>query len=265
MATVATTTIRRAPAIGSVNRTKLARWSLSILLFFVGWELVGRSGVIISIVPATEVLPVLVEEIAAGEVLVATLGTLAIAAAGFLLGAGIGVPAGMAIGVSPRWSNVLDPLLSAAFAAPIAMFIPVISVYAGLEFKAKVVLVLLFNIFVIVINTATGIREVPGSVKEMARAFGVRGWQMYRKIIFPWASPYIITGLRIGVGRSVQGAILADLLLRAQNLGLFIRKAQGSFQLAELLAAVFFITILAAGTMGIARMVEWRLLRWKSL
>jgi ABC-type nitrate/sulfonate/bicarbonate transport system permease component len=44
---------------------------------------------------------------------------------------------------------------------------------------------------------------------------------------------------------------------------LVIRNAQGSFKLAELLAAVFFITIVAAITMGIARLVEWRLMRWK--
>jgi ABC-type nitrate/sulfonate/bicarbonate transport system permease component len=105
---------------------------------------------------------------------------------------------------------------------------------------------------------------VPESILEMARAFNTDRRDVYRRIVFPWASPYIITGLRIGVGRSVAGAILADLLLRAQNLGLVIREAQGSFQLAELLAAVFFITIVAALTMGLARLIEWRLMRWKT-
>jgi ABC-type nitrate/sulfonate/bicarbonate transport system permease component len=144
------------------------------------------------------------------------------------------------------------------------MFIPVIAVYLGLEFKAKVVGVLLFNVFVIIVNTATGIREVPPSVVEMGRAFGTSPPDMYRRIILPWASPYIITGLRIGVGRSVEGAILFDLFLRTENLGLVIRNAAGSFDLSTLLGAVFFITIIAAGTMGLARIVEWRLLRWKT-
>jgi ABC-type nitrate/sulfonate/bicarbonate transport system permease component len=144
------------------------------------------------------------------------------------------------------------------------MFIPVIAVYFGLEFKAKVILVVLFNIFVIIINTATGIREVPPSVIEMGRAFEVSRSGMYLRVILPWASPYIITGLRIGLGRSVQGAILADLFFRTQNLGLVIRNAAGSFDMSQLLGSVFFITIIAAGTMGIARIVEWRLLRWKT-
>jgi ABC-type nitrate/sulfonate/bicarbonate transport system permease component len=247
-----------------IDRRKLGRWALSIGLFFVVWEIVGRSEVIIAIVPASTVLPDLMHQIAAGEILRATLGTLSIAGTAFAIGAVLGVSMGVVLGVSKRWSSVFDPIMSASLSVPIVMFIPVISVYLGLEFKAKVVLVVLFNIFVIIVNTATGIREVPPAVVEMGRAFETSPRDMYRRIILPWASPYIITGLRVGVGRSVQGAILADLFLRTQNLGLVIRNASGSFDLSTLLGSVFFITIIAAGTMGLARIVEWRLLRWKT-
>jgi ABC-type nitrate/sulfonate/bicarbonate transport system permease component len=248
----------------TLDKGKLARWALSIGLFFVIWELIGQSGRLIAILSASEVLPDLAGQIAEGEILQATVGTLRIAAVGFAIGTVIGVPVGILIGVSEKWASVLDPLVNASLSAPIAMFIPVIAVYLGLEFKAKVVGVLLFNVFVIIVNTATGIREVPPSVVEMGRAFGTGRGAMYRRIILPWASPYIITGLRIGVGRSVEGAILFDLFLRTENLGLVIRNAAGSFDLSTLLGSVFFITIIAAGTMGLARIVEWRLLRWKT-
>jgi ABC-type nitrate/sulfonate/bicarbonate transport system permease component len=266
MAEATPTTERRARArrLQSVDRGRLARWAVSIGLFFVLWELLGRSGAFIAIVPASDVLPVVWQGIVDGELLRATFGTLSIAAIAFVIGATLGVTFGVILGVSKRWSDVFDPLVSASFSVPISMFIPVISVYFGLEFTAKVVLVVLFNIFVIIINTATGIREVPPHVIEMGRAFGVRKDRMYRQIVMPWASPYIITGLRIGLGRSVQGAILADLFFRTQNLGLVIRNAAGSFDMSELLGSVFFITVIAAGTMGIARIVEWRLLRWKT-
>jgi ABC-type nitrate/sulfonate/bicarbonate transport system permease component len=254
----------RARRLRSLDRGRLARWGLSIGLFFVLWELLGRSGAFIAVVPASEVLPDLWRELIEGEILRATVGTLSIAAIAFLIGATFGVTFGVILGVSRRWSDVFDPLVSASFSVPISMFIPVISVYFGLEFKAKVVLVVLFCMFVIIINTATGIREVPPSVIEMGRAFGVRKGGMYRQIVLPWASPYIITGLRIGLGRSVQGAILADLFFRTQNLGLVIRNSAGSFDMSQLLGSVFFITVIPAGTMGIARIVEWRLLRWKT-
>jgi ABC-type nitrate/sulfonate/bicarbonate transport system permease component len=271
MAQVQATTRRRSwlrrpgsGPLGHVDRAKLTRWALSIGLFFLLWEAIGRSGQLIAILPASEVLPNLAEQIAQGDILKATLGTLRIAAVGFLIGTAIGVPVGLLIGLSDRWSSVLDPLVNASLSAPIAMFIPVIAVYFGLEFKAKVIGVVLFCVFVIIINTATGIREVPASVVEMGRAFGSSRPNTYRRIILPWASPYIITGLRIGVGRAVEGAILFDLFLRTENLGLVIRNAAGSFDLSTLLGSVFFITVIAAATMGLARIVEWRLLRWKT-
>ena len=183
----------------------------------------------------------------------------------FIVGATLGVTIGTLTGVSVKWSWVVDPLVSAGWAVPIVMFIPIISIYAGLETTAKILLTVLMNIFVIIVNTSTGVREVPSDVKEMARSFGVTRGGMYRKIIFPWASPYILTGLRLGLGRSVQGAILADLFLRADNFGLYIVNAASSFNLEVLLGAVFFITVVAAGTMLIARAVEWWLLRWKGV
>jgi ABC-type nitrate/sulfonate/bicarbonate transport system permease component len=189
--------------------------------------------------------------------------TLILAATGFVIGAILGITTGVWIATSPRAAAVLDPIVSASFSVPFAIFIPVISIYLGLEFNAKVVLVILFNVFIIIINTASGIREVPLGAKEMARSYDVSKLDMYRKVILPWASPHIITGLRLGVGRSVQGAILADLFLRAQSLGLFIVDAQGRFDIPRLLAAVFFVTVLAAGVMGVARLIEWRLLAWK--
>jgi ABC-type nitrate/sulfonate/bicarbonate transport system permease component len=241
----------------------MVRWALSVSLFFAIWEILGRSEVFISIVPPSVVIPELFRLLGEGEILVAARATLTIAAVGFAIGAVLGLAIGTWIAASPRAAAVLDPIVSASFSVPFAIFIPIISIYLGLEFKAKVVIVVLFNVFIIIISTATGIREVPRGPKEMARAFGIDRWGMYRKVIFPWASPHIITGLRLAVGRSVQGAILADLFLRAQALGLFIVDAQGRFDIPRLLATVFFVTILAAGVMGIARILEWKLLAWK--
>jgi ABC-type nitrate/sulfonate/bicarbonate transport system permease component len=243
---------------------KLSRWLLSIVLFFALWEVIGRSGLTVAIVPPSEVLPDLAREITSGDILAATLGTLELAGVGFVISAVLGVSIGALMGLSRPWNDVLDPLVSAMLSAPIAMFIPVIAVYLGLEFKAKVVGVILFTVFIVIVNTATGIREVPGSGVETARAFETSRRRLYTSVIFPFASPYIITGLRLAVGRAVEGAILFELFLRAENLGLVIKNASGSFDLSELLGAVFFITIIAAGTMGLARIVEWRLLRWKS-
>lgn len=248
-----------------INPKQVGRWFISISVFFLVWQYVGVSGSLFYVKPPTEVFAAMWAEIGSGEILTATLGTLRVALIGFIFGSILGVTIGTITGMSEKWAWVIDPLVSAGWAVPIVMFIPIITIYTGLELRGKVVLTLLMNIFVIIVNTSTGVKEVPADVKEMARAFGVSKAGTYRKIIFPWASPYILTGLRLGLGRSVQGAILADLFLRADNLGLYIVEASSSFNLEILLAAILFITGIAAIAMLLARVVEWRLLRWKSV
>ena len=75
--------------------------------------------------------------------------------------------------------------------------------------------------------------------------------------------------LRAGVVAGLVGAVVCTGVahgawLAPQALGLFIVDAQGRFDIPRLLAAVFFVTILAAGVMGIARLLEWKLLAWKT-
>lgn len=200
-----------------------------------------------------------------GELLAPTLGTLRVAGLGLAIAAAVGISLGMFIGLNRLAAQVLDPIVNGAYATPMAMLIPILGVYFGLGFRGKVFLVFMFSVFVIIINTAAGMRQVPHELKEMARAFSVSRAGMYRKIVIPAASPAIITGLRIAVGRAVQGAIVAELLLQVDNLGLYLVEAAGTFDIPTLVAATFFVTMLAAGAMGLARLVEWWLLRWKTL
>jgi ABC-type nitrate/sulfonate/bicarbonate transport system permease component len=77
------------------------------------------------------------------------------------------------------------------------------------------------------------------------------------------ASPEILTGLRLAVSRAVQGAVLADLLLEADDLGLYLVTAASTFEISKLLGGIFLITMVAVGLMAAARVLESWLLRWK--
>ena len=177
-------------------RVKVGRWALSIGLFFLLWEIIGRSEMFLSIVPASEAIPELFALFGEGDILVAAKSTLTLAATGFLIGGVLGVAVGTWIATVQASGRCARPARERLVLGPVRDLHPRISIYLGLEFTAKVFLVILFNIFVIIINTATGIREVPSGAREMARAFGIDRCGMYRKVVFPWASPHIITGLR---------------------------------------------------------------------
>ncbi len=172
----------------------------------------------------------------------------------------MGVPIGLLAGISRRANWILDPALNGAYAAPITIMLPVIGLYLGLGLKAKVFIVFLFCVFVIAINTASGVKNVSPRLRELGRAFGLSERRIATQIILRGASPEILTGLRLAVSRAVQGAVLADLLLRADDLGLYLASAGSSFEISRLLAGIFLITVVAVGLMAAARATETWLL-----
>jgi ABC-type nitrate/sulfonate/bicarbonate transport system permease component len=236
---------------------------LSIAIGFAIWQVIGASGDVFAITPPSEVIPLMFEELVDGDLLAATLGTLSTAAIGLGFAIVVGIPLGLLTGGSQRAAWVLDPLLNGAYAAPISILLPVIALYLGLGLEAKVFIVFLFCIFVIAISTASGVRSVSPSLREVGRAFGAPRRRIATQIVLRGASPEILTGLRLSVSRAVQGALLADLLLEADDLGLYLITAGSTFEISRLLAGIFLITVVAVSLMMVARVVESWLLRWK--
>jgi len=235
----------------------------SILIFLTMWEIIGRSGILFAITPATEVLPLMVEELIHGDLLAAILQTLRTAGIGLVIAIVLAVPAGLLTGASQRASWVLDPLFNAGFAMPSAILLPVIGLYLGLGLESKLFVVVVFCFFVIAINTSTGVKTVSPGSREMARAFGLSEREIAVKIVLRGASPAILTGIRIGVSRAVQGAVLADLLLTADGIGLYLIEAGSTFDVSDLLAGIVAITLVATILMFVAEQIENRLMRWK--
>lgn len=250
--------------LSNAGADPVSRWavrSLAIVLFLVAWELVGLSENFLAIVPAHDVIIRMVEDLADGTLVTAALGTLKIAAIGYVIGAALGVVLGSAIGLSriARWT--LDPLVQAGNAAPMTVLLPIIAIWFGFAVGGKIFLVVLFAVFIVAVNTAAGVAQAPESLLETGRSFGVSGRRLYTKVVFPNALPAIITGLRIGVARAIQGAILADLLLEAANLGGYLLQAGALLDMDGLLAGILVVVLLGTGAMSAARWLEARIVR----
>jgi ABC-type nitrate/sulfonate/bicarbonate transport system permease component len=245
------------------NRPEI-RWAvraLAVALFFIAWELVGLGGHYLAIVPAHEVVARMFQDIFNGTLITAALGTIKIAVIGYVLGGVAGVLLGSLIGLSRigRWT--LDPLVHAGNAAPMTVMIPILAIWFGFAIGGKIVLVFLFVVFIVAVNTAAGVSQAPATLLETARAFGVRGSRLYTKVVFPNALPAIMTGLRIGVARAIQGAILADLLLQAANLGGYLLTAGAALDMEALLAGILLVVLIGTGAMSGARWLESRIVR----
>ena len=246
---------------------RAVKWAIraaAIATFFIGWQIVGLSGRIIAIVPVTTVLRTLATDLTNDTLLPAAAETFRTAAMGFLAAVIIGFPLGFVIGTTRvgRWT--LEPLVNVGVVTPMTILIPIMGVYLGFGFRTKVIFVALFAVFVIVINTATGVSETSRDLLETARSFRISGWGIYTKVVLPNGLPYILTGLRLGLGRAIQGAIIADLLLESTGLGKFLLQAGGTFNMAALLAGTLFTVAVGGTVLVVVRRIEAHLLRWMS-
>jgi NitT/TauT family transport system permease protein len=238
-------------------------WLLSIGTFLAIWQIVGMTGDIFAITPFTEVIPELVNELVEEDLVAALAGTLGLAALGLLISIVVAIPVGILAGGSRRAAWVIEPLLNAGYATPLVIVLPILGLYLGFGLEAKLFVVFIFCFFVIAINTATGVRDVSRDIREMANAFCLPRLDIERKVTLRAASPAILTGVRIGLSRAIQGALLADLLLRADNFGLYLIESASTLQISALLGGIFLITIVASTLMFAGGVVERRLMRWK--
>jgi len=181
---------------------------------------------------------------------------------GFALSAIIGVPLGLLMG---RWrpaEKFVDPYLNILLVTPMAALIPIIIMATGLGMVSRVLIVFTFAVVVIIVNTLAGLRTLDPAWVEMARSFGATEAQMWRKILLRGALPAILTGLRLGLARSISGMLLVELVLLALGIGRLILDFQGTFESAKLYATILVIIAEAVLLMQAFKWLERRAAPW---
>ena len=197
--------------------------------------------------------------------LLANLGvSLATLAIGFVLAALVGIVIGLLMGRFRAVEHFLDLYINALMSAPTTAFVPVLILWFGLGVESRIAVVFLFAVFVIVINTMTGVKQVDTVLVEMARSFGAREREVFFKIMLPAAMPAIMAGIRLGIGRAVKGMVTAEMLLTLTGIGAMIMQYGSSFATDSLFAVILTILIIAILTMRAVQSLDRRLTGWKA-
>lgn len=232
---------------------------ITLIVALVGaWQWYGTNGDNFAIPAFLEVAEAFWEGIASGDFLIAAMGTLVTMVLGYAIAVSIAVPMGVWIGSSRFARNVFEPLVHAAYATPVSLFIPIIGIYTGLELSGRVTLTALWCVFEIMVSTISGVRSTPVALIEMGQAYGAKRSKIYSSIVIPAAMPLVAVGLRIGVGRAMRGAVTAELLLSAANLGQVVLFAGSVLDIPRLLAAIIFVMLLGLLLMRVAGIIERR-------
>lgn len=237
--------------------------ALSILSLAVLWEVVGRSVDSVLIPPLTQIGAAWWKLLASGKLLPNLTMSLATLAAGFFLAVLLGIVVGLLMGRFRAVEHFLDLYINSLMSAPAIAFVPVLILWFGLGVQSRIAVVFLFAVFVIIINTMTGVKQVDSILVEMARSFGAKEREIFFKIILPASMPAIMAGVRLGMGRAVKGMVTAEMLLTLTGIGAMIMQYGSAFATDSLFAVILTILIIAMIATKLVQWVDRRLTGWK--
>ena len=157
----------------------------------------------------------------------------------------------------------MDPHINALYSTPQVALTPLLMLWFGLGFTVKVSMVFIFAFFPILINTASGVKNVSGSMVEVGRAYMASERQILMKVVLPAALPFIMAGLRIAVGRAVVGMIVAELFTAITGLGAMLTLYGNLFETAKMFVVILVLALLGVTLIQAAQALERKLARWK--
>jgi len=214
-------------------------------------------------VPPADVAVALIREVRSGAIWTNALATVGAVVSSFLVSCVIGVAIGLALASSRLLSLTAGPVLSALNSVPIIALAPLFVAWLGLGVASKFVLVLLVAMFPVVVTTEAGLRAADKPLIEAARSFNATRWQIFTTVTFPYALPFIVSGVRVSWARALVGIVVAEFFGSFAGFGFAVMSASQTFDTARVLGYVFVL-----GAMGLIGSVlfaslERRLAPWR--
>lgn len=183
---------------------------------------------------------------------------------GFIIGSALGIAIGALIAKNRAAKRILTPYISGFYATPIIALAPILILWFGLGIWSKVVVVISLVVFPQIINTEAGIRTTEETLRDVARSYGASSVQVFRKVELWWSLPYVLAGLRLGVGRALIGVVVGELFGAKAGLGFAIYNAQSEFNMPQLFAGVVIFAISGIVFTYLLTLLERILAPWAS-
>ena len=197
-----------------------------------------------------------------GELLHDALGSLYRVGAGFAVGTALALPLGLAMGASSVVYAWMNPLVQLLRPIPPIAYIPLAILWFGLGNAPAVFLIALGAFFPVLMNTVAGVRQVDGIYLRAARNLGADGPTMFVRVILPAAVPYILTGMRIGIGTAFIVVIVSEMIAVNNGLGFRIIEAREYFWSDKIIAGMATIGLLGLAIDAGMNRLNNHLLRW---
>ena len=180
----------------------------------------------------------------------------------------LSVLAGVLLGVVMGRFSIIewaaDIYVNALYSTPMVAMVPLIVLWFGFKVPAKVIIVFLFMVFPVLLNTYEGVKNVDRNLQEVARSFCSSERQLWRHLIIPSAVPFIVAGVRLAIGRGLVGMIVAEFYTSVTGLGYMIVRYANALETDKLFVPIVVVMILGVGLLSLAKWVEGRIAPWRN-
>jgi NitT/TauT family transport system permease protein len=181
---------------------------------------------------------------------------------GFAIGAGLALPLGLLMGANKAIYKLFDPLVQILRPIPPIAYIPLAILWFGLGNAPAFFLISIGSFFPVLMNTIAGVRQVDGIYLRAGRNLGANQMTMFRSVILPAATPYILAGARIGMGTAFIVVIVAEMIAVPNGLGYRILEAREYFWSDKIIAGMFTIGFLGLAIDTAMNALNNHLLKW---
>ena len=249
-----------------LNQEKKILGTSSVILFLFAWEFLGNwSGYINPMFMSAPslVFKAAVQLFASGEIWNDLYVSGIEFAWGYFLSIVFAIPFGIAIGWYKRFAYICDPFVNAMNATPRVALLPLVIIWLGIGILSKVGIIFLGAVFPLLINTRDGVKTTPANLLTAARSFGASEWQIFKSVVLPSTVPFILTGLRLAVGRALIGVMVGELYAATAGIGFMITVAGATFQTDKVFVGVLIFAITGMIMTDIIDRWEHRFDKWR--
>jgi NitT/TauT family transport system permease protein len=181
---------------------------------------------------------------------------------GLVLAVVVGIPLAVLMARVRPIDWALDLPINALYATPMVALVPILVLWLGIYLKAKVLVVFLFAIFPILINTYQGVRQCDKNIIEVAHSFRATEMQMWRHVLLPWSIPFITAGIRLAIGRGLVGMVIAEFYTSISGLGYMITRYAHIFEMDKTFVPVILLMVLGVSMTSGLKWIERRIAPW---
>ena len=257
-----------------LNQEKKILGSVAVILFLSLWEFMGGALSVYNPIPVLRVNPMFMSApsliakagfdlFSSGEIYNDLYGSGIEFFWGYVLSVAVAIPFGIGVGWYKKLSYLFDPFINAMNATPRVALLPLIIIWLGIGIPSKVGIIFLGAVFPMLINARDGVKTTPQNLLNAARSFGASEWQIFKSVVFPSTVPFILTGLRLGVGRALVGVLVGELYAATAGIGFMITVAGATFQTDKVFVGILVFAITGVILTAVLDRSERRFDKWR--